>query len=247
MIAGLLLILLGISFVWDATARRITGFCAAPRWVLPSGLAMILLGLLVLAWPARAAAPKAGSVPVVVPEASAMYRHWVEQAVAEEWGVSGSPARLAAQLHQESSWNPRAHSPVGAEGLAQFMPSTARWMAEAFPDRLGSFDPWDPRQAALAAAVFDAWLVKRNPGIDTCSTWAFALSAYNGGETALRREQRAADRAGRSPRLWFDNVARYRARSPSAWRENRGYVSRILTVLEPAYIAAGWAGQAACA
>jgi len=120
-------------------------------------------------------------------------------------------------------------------------------MAEAFPDRLGSFDPWDPQQAALAAAVYDAWLAQRNPGAGQCSTWSFALSAYNGGEGNLRREQALAVKAGRDRRRWAGNVADMRSRSTAAWRENRAYVRRILTVLEPAYIDAGWAGQAVCA
>ena len=200
-----------------------------------------------LAGGALAQCMRANAAPAV-PEAAAVYRRWVEQAAAEEWGVHGSPARLAAQLHQESSWRPRAKSPVGAEGLAQFMPATARWIAGAFPDKLGAFDPWDPQQAILAAAIYDAWLARRNPGAGECSTWAFALSAYNGGERALAAERKLARQAGRNPRRWFDgNVADFRARSPANWRENRGYVRRILIDLEPAYLDAGWSGRAVCA
>lgn len=251
MIGGFLLLVIGLLVMAEATipaplaadwqARRLRGF---------TGLACCALAILILSMAASARAP-AGAVPspataphVVVPEASAMYRRWVEQAVAEEWGVDGSPARLAAQLHQESSWNPKARSAAGAEGLAQFMPSTARWIAQQFPRRLGDFDPWDPQQAALAAAVYDAWLVKRNQGATACSTWAFALSAYNGGERALRREQALA---GHGAGRWFGAVDGKRSRSVSAWRQNRDYVRRILTVLEPAYIDAGWSGEAVCA
>lgn len=243
MIGGLLLVLLGVSFVWDATARRMAGFYRSPAWVMPVGLALMLLGLAMLAWPVRAAtASVTPRAHVSVPEVNAMYRRWVEQAVAEEWGVDGSPARLAAQLHQESRWDASARSPVGAEGLAQFMPGTARWIAQKFPDKLGQFDPADPQQAALAAAVYDAWLVHRNPGRTACDSWAFGLSAYNGGEKYLRIERtRARDRM-----TWFGSVADTRARSAPAWRENRDYVRRILLQLEPAYIDAGWSGQAVC-
>jgi len=182
---------------------------------------------------------------VHVPDVDARMRLLVEQAAADEWGVDASPARLAAQLHQESAWNAHARSASGAEGLAQFMPATGRWLAQAFPG-VGAYDPWDPAWSARAAAVYDHWLLVRNPGANQCSSWAFAFSAYNGGESLLRREQSLAKAHGQQPGLWFGNTADYRARSPAAWQQNRGYVRRILLVLEPAYIAAGWAGEAVC-
>lgn len=185
-----------------------------------------------------------------VPAQAAMYRRFVEQAVAEVWGVEGSSARLAAQLHQESAWRPRARSHVGAQGMAQFMPATARWIAEQFPDQLGKFDPWDPRQAALAAAIYDDHLYRRvglvgDGALTTCSRWAFTLRAYNGGEKYLRRERLQAVGAGANGNDWLD-VERYRARGVSTHKENIGYPRRILLNLEPAYIAAGWPGLPTC-
>ncbi len=180
-----------------------------------------------------------------VPDVSARYRLIVEQAAAEVWGIEASPARLAAQLHQESAWNPNARSVVGAEGLAQFMPATGNWLAQMFPE-LGPYDPLDPTWSARAAAVYDHWLYARHPGDGTCSQWAFALSGYNGGERYLLAEQALADKHGKDGRRWFDNTADYRARSVAAWKQNRAYVHNILLTLEPAYIAAGWAGKAAC-
>lgn len=198
---------------------------------------LVAIGVFMVALSARAATR--------VPDVSAHLRLLVQQAVGAEWGIDGSPALLAAQLHQESDWDAHAQSSVGAEGLAQMMPATGKWLAAQFP-QVGEYDPWSPAWSIVAAAVYDHWLYARNPAADACSHWAFALSAYNGGETLLHREQSLAQRAGRDDALWFDNTALYRARSLSAWQQNRGYVSRILLVLEPAYVDAGWSGEVLC-
>lgn len=188
---------------------------------------------------------------VAIPEASALYRHRVEQAVADVWGVNASPARLAAQLHQESAWKPNARSPgVGAQGIAQFMPATAKWIAEQFPDKLGKFDPWDAQQAILAAAIYDKWLLDRIQPIgwtrmSECTRWNFALRGYNGGELWLLRE-RGLTVAGRGDANDWRSVEKFRARGQAAHKENTHYPRRILLVLEPAYIAAGWPGAAVC-
>jgi soluble lytic murein transglycosylase-like protein len=187
---------------------------------------------------------------VHIPPAAALYRHRVEQATMRVFGVQGSPARLAAQLHQESSWRPGATSHVGAQGLAQFMPATARWMATQFPADLPNFDPWNPQQAILAAALYDKWLLDRvqpfgwTP-LSECSRWNFVLRAYNGGETWLWRERGLALANKRDPNNWRE-VEGFRGRGPAAHRENIGYPRRILLTLEPAYIAAGWPGKAVC-
>lgn len=187
---------------------------------------------------------------VHIPPASALYRHRVEQATARAWGVQANPALLAAQLHQESHWRPGVASHVGAQGIAQFMPSTARWIASVYPDELAGFDPWEPQQAIMAAALYDKWLYDRatriGPGDYTfCSRWAFALRAYNGGLGWLTRERNLARAAGGNANDWRV-VERYRARADWAHRENTGYPRRILLVLEPAYLAAGWSGRRTC-
>ena len=63
------------------------------------------------------------------------YHAIIEQVAAEE-GVD--PALVRAVVQAESEYNPRSHSHVGAIGLMQLMPATARG--------LGVDDPWDPEQ-----------------------------------------------------------------------------------------------------
>ncbi len=215
------------------------------------GALRYMLASLVLVLASAFAAPAHGQARVAIPDASALYRHRVEQVAADVWGVDASPARLAAQLHQESAWRPRAQSPgVGAQGLAQFMPATARWMAQQFPQQLGQFDPWDPMQAVLAAALYDKWLLDRIQPfgfsrMTDCTRWNFALRGYNGGEQWLLRDRGLTVANKGNPNDWR-SVEKYRTRSPSNHHQNIDYPRRILLVLEPAYIAAGWPGKAVC-
>lgn len=72
------------------------------------------------------AAPHAASVTMVSAEAGpAAWRARVAQ-LAAKYDIS--PALLEAVVWQESRWNPAAVSPVGARGLTQLMPGTARQM-----------------------------------------------------------------------------------------------------------------------
>ena len=211
---------------------------------------LLVVGLLVLLGLGFSGTAAAQAQSVNIPPASALYRHRVEQAAAQVFGVDASPARLAAQLHQESSWRANATSHVGAQGLAQFMPATARWMGQQFHRDLPNFDPWNPQQAILAAALYDKWLLDRvqpfgwTPMSD-CTRWNFVMRAYNGGETWLWRERGLTLANKRDPNHWRE-VEGFRGRGAAAHRENIAYPRRILLTLEPAYIAAGWPGKAVC-
>jgi soluble lytic murein transglycosylase-like protein len=182
---------------------------------------------------------------IAVPESSVAYRLRVERAAAEYFGVEASPARLAAQLHQESGWRPDARSKY-AWGLAQFTPATAEWLPKACPD-LADFDPWDASQSIRAAACYDRWLYDRVSGASDCDRWAFALSAYNGGLGWVHKDRQRASATGADAARWFGHTELTSSRATWARDENRNYVRRILLRIEPAYIAAGWSGAAACA
>ena len=65
--------------------------------------------------------------------------------------AEGIPPELAWLAEAESSLNPTARSPVGAKGLFQFMPETAKAMGLStfLPD-----DRTDPAKSARAAARY---------------------------------------------------------------------------------------------
>ena len=80
---------------------------------------------------------------------------------------------LAAQLYAESGFNPFARSPAGAQGIAQFMPGTAR--------AYGLRDPFDADAAIDAQAHLMSDLLRRFGSL------AKALAAYNAGPGAVER------------------------------------------------------------
>ncbi|MDX6618862.1 MAG: hypothetical protein QOK36_1248 [Gaiellales bacterium] len=86
------------------------------------------------------------------------------------------PALLAAQLEAESDFDAGARSPAGAQGIAQFMPST--WTGAWNPRRLSS--PFDPAAAIAAQARLMHLLLEQTGG-----QVAAALAAYNAGPGVL--------------------------------------------------------------
>ncbi|SDU82284.1 Transglycosylase SLT domain-containing protein [Pseudomonas sihuiensis] len=182
-----------------------------------------------------------------IPTAAEQHRRTLVRAAHAEWGLGAPVATFAAQVHQESAWRVNARSPVGAEGLAQFMPATADWMAEIYPRSLGPAQPYNPGWALRAMVAFDRWLYERNQAVSECDRWAFVLAGYNGGNGWVNRDRRLASAKGADPLAWFDSVERHNAgRSAANFRENRHYPRAILLRWEPMYAAAGW-GPGVCA
>ncbi|MBZ4014809.1 peptidase P60 [Streptomyces purpurogeneiscleroticus] len=130
------------------------------------------------------------------------------QPLVQKWGTlcpAINPALLAAQLYQESGWNPKAQSPAAAQGLAQFIPGT--WATHGVDgDNDGDKDVWDPVDAIASAASYDCELakyVKNVPGDATHNM----LAAYNAGAYRV---------------IQYDGVPPY--------RETQNYVKVITTL-----------------
>ncbi len=84
---------------------------------------------------------------------------------AQRWSVSAT--LLAAQIYAESNFNPNARSGAGAQGIAQFMPATAR--------SYGLGNPYD------AASAIDAQGHMMRDLLRQFGSVPLALAAYNAG------------------------------------------------------------------
>ena len=111
-----------------------------------------------------------GESTVKIPE---QYREAVEKSA----DTAGLPVGIiAAQIQQESGWNPKAVSPVGARGIAQFMPGT--W--EEWGNGKDPFDPFAGLDAQgrymkhLAGQIADLASNEKEK-------IQFTLAAYNAG------------------------------------------------------------------
>lgn len=212
-------------------------------WKAALADAAIVLVLLLAA--SLCVAVMVSSAVAQVPAAAQPYRADLVRNARMVWGLDAPVATFAAQVHQESAWQPAAMSRVGAAGLAQFMPATSRWIAQWSPE-LASNDPFNPAWALRALVTYDRWLHDRVSASAPCDRMAKALSAYNGGLGWVLRDTALASSQGLDPLAWFFSVETVNAgRSAANWAENRDYPRRILLRHEPMYQAAGW-GPGVC-
>ncbi len=90
----------------------------------------------------------------------------------EKYGVK--PELIAAIISAESGGNARATSPVGAQGLMQLMPATAR--------ELGVQNSYNPEQNIMGGTKYISQMLNRFDNDER-----LALAAYNAGPSAVRR------------------------------------------------------------
>lgn len=113
---------------------------------------------------------KTGNRVKITETSSKKYSDYINKA-ATKYEVD--PALIFAVIKAESAFNTRAVSPVGAQGLMQLMPSTAKM--------LGVQDPFDPEQNIMGGTLYLRMLFKR------FKTQELVLAAYNAGPGNVKK------------------------------------------------------------
>ncbi len=158
----------GRRWIWILTGTLLVPF------LIVGAVAMVAVGISGSELQAAQASLATGTVP-------AAYASMIESAGTT--CAQMSAPLLAAQLYQESAFDPKAVSPAGAQGIAQFMPGT--WPNWSSPhDGDGKQDVFNPADAIPAAARYDCALarqVAKTPGDQVNNM----LAAYNAGPGAV--------------------------------------------------------------
>jgi membrane-bound lytic murein transglycosylase MltF len=129
---------------------------------------------------------------------------------------------MAAQGYQESGLDQSVRSRVGAIGVMQVMPATARDKAVNIPDI-------EKLESNIHAGIkYNRWVADtyfNEPGIDERNRALFAFASYNAGPNRIVRLRKEAADQGLDPNRWFNNVEVVVARRVG--REPVQYVSNI--------------------
>ncbi len=124
-----------------------------------------------------------------------------------------NPNLLQALVREESRFNPRVRSPVGAVGLGQLMPATAELVAKrAGLAPVTEEALLEPRHNLKLASLYLASLLKQFDG-----NRAHAIAAYNAGPAAVEKWLR--QRPAAETDEWVEEIPFY---------ETREYVKRVL-------------------
>ena len=110
---------------------------------------------------------------------------------------------LAAVAYVESKFDTAAVSSVGARGLMQIMPQTARAMGS--PEGM-EHDPDESVRAAAAYFEYLSHLFRRVPEGERIN---FVLASYNAGFGHIQDAMRLASKYGKNRYVWNDNVESY--------------------------------------
>lgn len=110
---------------------------------------------------------------------------------------------LAAQIYEESQFNPDAKSWAGAVGLMQLMPNTAK--------QYGVDDLSDPKQSLDAGIKYLVWLDNfwKKSIKSQSERIKFVLASYNIGLGHIVDAQKLTEKYGGDPKIWDNNVEFY--------------------------------------
>lgn len=117
------------------------------------------------------------------------------------------PALIFSLIRQESNFNPRATSPVGARGLMQVMPATARRV-----ERKKRLDLYDPQTNIRIGAKYLGILRRQHNG-----DYARLIASYNAGPNNTKKWDARYD--GGVPLLFADTIP---------FPETRNYVTGLM-------------------
>jgi membrane-bound lytic murein transglycosylase MltF len=132
------------------------------------------------------------------------------------------PLLMIAQGYQESGLDQSRRSHVGAIGVMQVMPATARDKAVNIPDI-------DKLESNIHAGIkYNRWVIDnyfQDPGITPVNRMLFAFASYNAGPNRVATLRREAKASGLDPNRWFSNVELVAAKRIG--RETVNYVGNI--------------------
>jgi membrane-bound lytic murein transglycosylase MltF len=129
---------------------------------------------------------------------------------------------MIAQGYQESALDQQKRSRVGAIGVMQVMPTTARDKAVNIPDI-------DKLESNIHAGIkYNRWVIDnfyKDTAITPANRQLFAFASYNAGPGKVASLRREAKASGLDPDRWFNNVELIAAKRIG--RETVTYVSNI--------------------
>jgi membrane-bound lytic murein transglycosylase MltF len=130
---------------------------------------------------------------------------------------------IAAQGYQESGLDQSKRSPVGAIGIMQVMPATARDPNVGIPDiHIAERNV----EAGIKYLRFLRGRYFSDPALSPLDRTLFSFAAYNAGPGNIAKARKRAEKMGLDPNVWFGSVELAAARTIS--REPVVYVRNIL-------------------
>ncbi|HSI02589.1 MAG TPA: lytic transglycosylase domain-containing protein [Reyranella sp.] len=128
-------------------------------------------------------------------------------------GFNLDKALVYGFMRQESAFNPKARSYVGAMGLMQLMPATARIVTSKFAPETAGGNPWEPSTNVSLGQAYIASLLG-----DVDNNLVQAVAAYNGGPGNVMRWNNSLN-ASADPLLYIASIP---------LNETRDFVQRVL-------------------